>query len=171
MAPVESKNGFYRHAIADAEQRLQEGLFKIVSQAGHFPGRGHLHTQSGIRSLQPRKGKLRGFNADVVELEQRMFRFGSFGMHHYPGSGVDEVVAQDFRDERKAPRGAQVALDDLDLVILGNELNVERAVDVQGIGNLPADEPHLADGLQVGALRRHYQGGVSRVHPGVLDVL
>ena len=55
--------------------------------------------------------------------------------HDLPGGEVDEIDLEDLGHEGEAPGGPEVALDDLHLVVLGNELDVEGTGDVEGAGD------------------------------------
>ena len=90
---------------------------------------------------------------------------------HAPHGLAGEIGAKHLGDEWERARCAQVALDNLDLVVLGHELYVERTRDLQRSRQLIRDVAGPPDGRQVQALRRQDQGRVTAVDPGVLHVL
>ena len=59
------------------------------------------------------------------------------------------------------PRDPDVALDDLELVVLGDELHVEGTLDVQRLRDLQSDALDLAQRLLVQVLRRRHQRRVA----------
>jgi len=59
----------------------------------------------------------------------------------------------------------------LDVVLLGEELNVERAGDLQLLRDAGRRALHTFHGLLVQLLGGQHQRRVARVHAGVLDVL
>jgi hypothetical protein len=61
---------------------------------------------------------------------------------------LDQIDTHDLRDEWEGPRGTDVALDDLDLVVLGDELNVKWAGNVKGSADLLCRVLDLAYGLK-----------------------
>ena len=120
-------------AEADREQGLQKGLVEVPAEAGDLAGGGHLDAEGRVGALEAGERELRRLDPDVVEVQERALRASAGRPIMTRDRGVDEVVLQDLRDEGEAARGAQVALDDHDPVVLGQELDVERAVDVTGL--------------------------------------
>eukprot|EP00438_Fugacium_kawagutii_P016913 Skav236270 [mRNA] locus=scaffold2289:61718:63292:- [translate_table: standard] len=55
---------------------------------------------------------------------------------------LDEVYIVSFGDERHRPRCAQIALDDLHLIVLANELNVEWSRNLQSLAQLLRNTLH-----------------------------
>ena len=73
--------------------------------------------------------------------------------------------------EGETSRGPEVALDDLDVVLLGQELDVEGARNLQGLGYLAGYLLDPAGGLHIHLLGRELNRSVARVYAGELDVL
>ena len=80
--------------------------------------------------------------------------------HHFR-SQVDQVQLQHLRHEGEGARGTQVTLDDEDIVITGHILDIERTVDVQGLGNLTRDTLDAAHGLHIEFLRWELNRGIA----------
>ena len=77
--------------------------------------------------MQSGKRELRGFHADAVDVELRLVRARIGRVEHDFRGGFDEIALQNLRHEGERARGAKVALDDLQLAVLGEELDVERS--------------------------------------------
>ncbi|KAI3479544.1 hypothetical protein L1887_58356 [Cichorium endivia] len=92
-------------------------------------------------------------------------------VEHDLGGHLNGVNTSDLADEGERSRGADVALDHLDVVVLGDELDVERTGDVKRSGDLGGGHLDAAHGLGVEVLRGQDERSVTRVHTGVLDVL
>ena len=90
---------------------------------------------------------------------------------HDLGRQFDEINLQDLGDKREAPGSAEVTLDHLNRVFLGQELDVERSGDIQGTGYSPRDLLYPPDGLDVKLLRRELYRRVTGVHSGIFNVL
>ena len=121
--------------------------------------------------MQAGEGELRGFHADPVDVVGRLVGLGIGSVEHDAGGGLDEVTLQHLADEGERTRGAEVALDDLDLVVAGQILDVERTGDVQLLGYLAADLLDAAGRGEVDLLGGEHQRGVAGVYAGKLDVL
>src|SRR5207249_3081834 len=83
---------------------------------------------------------------------------------------IDEIHLQDLRDKREAARGSNVALDDLHLVALRDELNVEWTVQLECSCDLLCNPPDPAHRLEVGSLRREDERRVPGVDASVFDM-
>ena len=59
------------------------------------------------------------------------------------GGRRDEVEAERLGDEGEGARHAQVALDHLQVVVLGDQLHVEGPRDVESVGNVAGDVADL----------------------------
>ena len=59
------------------------------------------------------------------------------------------------------PGNSDVALDDLELVVLCDELHVERALDVQSLGDLLRDLLDLSQSFLIQVLWRGHESGIS----------
>ena len=91
--------------------------------------------------------------------------------HHRPGSQLDKVDLGDLAHERETARRAQVALNHLHEILLGEELDVERAGDIQRGGYLARHALYVAHSLHVDLLRRIDDGGIAAVDAGKFDML
>ena len=89
---------------------------------------------------------------------------------HHLCREFDKVDLQDLGYEREAPGSAQVAFDDLDLIVFGQELDVERAADAQGIGNLAGDLLDPPDRFHIELLRRELDGRITGMNAGIFDM-
>ncbi len=69
-----------------------------------------------------------------------------------------------FDTRREAARCAQIALDDFDVVVLGQELDIERAGYVESFGYGRGHFLKTAYGFDVEFLRRELYGGVAGVY-------
>ena len=69
--------------------------------------------------------------------------------HNHIGGSRDEVVAERLGHEREGSRDAEVALNDLEIIVLGDQLHVEGARDKEGFGNLGRDLTDLGQRLGV----------------------
>lgn len=61
------------------------------------------------------------------------------GRHHGASSQGHEVEVEGLGDEGERPGHSEVALDDFQLVVFGDQLHVERTVDLEGLGNFTGD--------------------------------
>ena len=160
-----------RDAVAHGEHGLEHGTRGVVADAAHLARRGHVDAQHGVGLLQTVEGELRGLDTHVVQVEEVLVRLLYGDAQHDLRGQLDEVELQHLADEGERTRGTEITLDDLDVVVARQELDVERAGDVQLLGYLAADALDAAHGLHVELLRRELDGGVARVHAGKLDVL
>ena len=109
---------------------LEKRLVHIVSEAAHLAGRGHVHSEERISLLEAREGELGGLDAHVSEpASVDVHRLGMLPQHHLRGEFY-EINLQNLGHEGEASGGPQVALDDTDMVVVGQELDIERARDV-----------------------------------------
>ena len=160
-----------RNLVADRKHRLEDGLVEIVADTADLARGSHIHAQDRIGVAQAGEGELRGFHADIRQFEG--VDSGSLRVlaEHTAHGQVDEIQLQDFRHEGEATGGPQVALDDLHLPLVSQELDVERAGDVQLGGDGGGHAPDAGGGHAVEFLRRELDGGVTRVDAGIFDVL
>mmetsp|Transcript_25250 Transcript_25250/g.75010 ORF Transcript_25250/g.75010 Transcript_25250/m.75010 type:complete len:998 (+) Transcript_25250:65-3058(+) len=155
---------------ARREHRLEEGVVPVRPEAGDLARRGHLDAERRVGALEALEGEHRHLDADIV-----VGRLGRALVdrraNHRLGGGLDEVDAHHLGREGARARGAQVALDHLDLAVLCDELHVEGAGDLERRGELVRDLLNLGHVGRVEGLRRQHQRRVARVHARVLDVL
>mmetsp|Transcript_12334 Transcript_12334/g.25097 ORF Transcript_12334/g.25097 Transcript_12334/m.25097 type:complete len:618 (+) Transcript_12334:774-2627(+) len=148
----------------------------ILSEASDFTGGSHLNAENWVGSSKTGEREHRRFDGRVVLRSLPLLGISERDVlhvlaHHHLGGGLDEVKAHGLGDERHGAGGTEVALDNHAHVLLDDELDVERASDVQGLGNAPGVrlDPVLHEAGK--ALRREQQRGVTRVHARVLHVL
>ena len=84
--------------------------------------------------------------------------------------GEDKILFVYFGDKRKTPGCPQITFYNPYTRSLGQVLHVEGTGDVQGSGDLPCVVTDAAHGLQVGALWRKHQCGVTGMHTRVLNM-
>eukprot|EP00162_Nutomonas_longa_P015353 comp22285_c2_seq1/m.53234 comp22285_c2_seq1/g.53234 ORF comp22285_c2_seq1/g.53234 comp22285_c2_seq1/m.53234 type:complete len:353 (+) comp22285_c2_seq1:2477-3535(+) len=166
-------DGLLGHHKACANERLEEGMLGIAAKAGHFTGGGHLDTKHGVGALHALPRELRRLACNVVDLGE-----GDLGRRHtgetgkHTGCKIDKVDIVDLGHERERARGADIALNDLDVVLaVPQELHVHRARDVEALGDLGANILELGMGHRVDARGREKHGGIARVDTGVLNML
>ena len=121
--------------------------------------------------MQTGEGELAGLHTNPVDIVSRLVGLGVRSVKHNLCSSLDEVALQHLADEGERTGSAEVALDNLHLVITRQELNVERSGDVQFLSNLTADLLDAASCCEVDLLGREHQRGVARVYTGKLNVL
>lgn len=165
------QHGVPGDGVSDGHHGLEQSLGGIVAEAADFAGGRHIHAEHGVGALKAREGELRCLDAHVVEVEGRLGGLVDLQSEHGLGGGGDKVLLGDLADEREGARRSQVALYDLDGVLLGQELDVEWAGDVQGLGDLARYLLDSADGLDIQFLRREADGGVAGMDAGELYVL
>ncbi|RUS29416.1 hypothetical protein BC938DRAFT_480689 [Jimgerdemannia flammicorona] len=152
------------------EQRLKVRLVLVLAKARDLAGRRHLHTKNRICPRQAAETELRNLDANIV-LGNAHFGVSLDGeSHHGIDRHLDQIDTDDLGDERERARRADITLDNLDLVILGNELDVEWTSDIQGARNLGRSNLDLCYRLGIQVLRWQDQGRVTRMHAGVLDM-
>ncbi len=153
------------------EDGLDEGLARIVTVAGDLSRGSHLDTKSGIGSLESGEGEHGGLAADVVQVLQHDGAALVRKLDHDTGRKLDEVEVEGLGHEGEGTGGSQVALDNLDGIVLGEHLDVEGAGDLQLGSDLGGDELDSSLRLAVESLGGEQQGGITGVDAGVLDVL
>ena len=89
---------------------------------------------------------------------------------HNLGGKFDEIYLQDFRHERETSGSTQVALDDLDGVLLGKELNIEWSRDPQRSRYGPGYLLDAPDGFDIKLLRRELDRGITGMDSRIFDV-
>mmetsp|Transcript_32322 Transcript_32322/g.72942 ORF Transcript_32322/g.72942 Transcript_32322/m.72942 type:complete len:353 (-) Transcript_32322:3441-4499(-) len=151
--------------------RRDDGLVLVLAERRDLARRRHLHAKDRVSAEQPREGEHGGLDANVLEVEQRDLRGRAVRAHHHAGREIDEVDLERLGHEGEGARRSDVGFDDLDVVVLREELDVERARDVEGLGDLAGDALHAAHRLNVELLRGQDQGRIARVDAGVLHVL
>ena len=160
-----------RNAVTDREHTLQQCLVVVVADAGRLARRSHIDTQNRVGFEQTRKRELRRFDTHIVDVGERLaVRLHLFAQHYLCGHS-DEVEFGDFRHKRETSRRAQVALNHTQSVVFGQELDIERARDVQSLCYLFRNLFDTTDCLVVEFLRGEHHRGVARVDARILNVL
>ena len=150
--------------------RKQSGS-RIVAQTTDFSGRCHIDSQYGVGLLQAVEGELTGLDTHIIEIEQALVRFLHGQSQHDFRGQFNHIDLKHLAHERETPRSAQVAFNDLDVVVLSQELDIERSADFQLAGYLPGNLLDAAYRLHIQFLCRELDCGISRMHAGKLDVL
>mmetsp|Transcript_42300 Transcript_42300/g.106728 ORF Transcript_42300/g.106728 Transcript_42300/m.106728 type:complete len:1156 (-) Transcript_42300:1205-4672(-) len=161
-----------RQTKAAGQHRLEVGLAVGAAKAGHLTGAGHLDAGHRIGAAQAAKAELGRLHAHAVRHRlQRLQRLQGGIVQNGARGQADKIRVQRLADEGKAAAGAHVALDHLDAVVLGDELDVHRAADVQLARDRTRGLHHTLQSGLVDVARRQHQRGVARVHASVLHVL
>mmetsp|Transcript_39309 Transcript_39309/g.95113 ORF Transcript_39309/g.95113 Transcript_39309/m.95113 type:complete len:380 (+) Transcript_39309:651-1790(+) len=143
----------------------------ILSKACDLTSGSHLHTKVGISTTKTSEREHRSLDTDVVNVQERNLVWLDIQSSHRLGSKRDEVVVQSLADKWESTTGTQVALNTLDLVSLGHELDVEGTSDSKGLGNGSSVLLDLLDGSNVKLLSWKHNCCVSTVDTGILQVL
>mmetsp|Transcript_10100 Transcript_10100/g.29756 ORF Transcript_10100/g.29756 Transcript_10100/m.29756 type:complete len:286 (+) Transcript_10100:75-932(+) len=121
-------------ALGKLEARGAHGgdnrLVAVLAKGGHLARGRHLHAEDGVGSDEAREGEHGRLDAYVVDLQEVDGRGLHRLTHHHLSGQLNEVSLERLGDEREGARGAEVALDHLDAVVLGEELDVEGPRDV-----------------------------------------
>eukprot|EP00754_Rhynchopus_humris_P032214 Rhum_TRINITY_DN15387_c0_g1::Rhum_TRINITY_DN15387_c0_g1_i3::g.154543::m.154543 len=163
--------GARRQLEASREHRLQKRLVLVHAEARDLARRRHLHTRDRVRTLETGEREHRALAAHPGGVVQVDLVRRARGTNHGLRRQLDEVDVERLRHEGERPRRTQVALDDLDVVVLGQELGVDGTRDVERLHQLAHDLLDAPHRLDVQLLGRQHQRGVARVHAGVLNVL
>src|SRR2546430_12226941 len=91
--------------------------------------------------------------------------------HRDFGGELDKVHVQDLRHERETPRRADVALDNLHVVALRNELNIEWTIQLERACDLLRNFFDPAHSLEIRPLRREHECSVTGMDTRVFYVL
>ena len=160
-----------RHAHAAREERAQVRLVLVAPEARDLARRRHLDAQDRVGAAKARKRELRHLDADIVARHvDRGVRL-QVQAHHRTRRHLDRVDARDLRHEGERARGAHIALDHLDLVVLRDKLDVARARHVERRHNHARGMLDAAHRRGLKVLRRHNERRIARVDAGILDVL
>ncbi len=90
---------------------------------------------------------------------------------HHLGRKLDEIDLKHLGDERERSGSPKVTFYHLNLVILCQELNIERTRDIQSAGNSPGNLLNATNSLYVKLLRRELDRGIARVHASIFNML
>mmetsp|Transcript_12100 Transcript_12100/g.28762 ORF Transcript_12100/g.28762 Transcript_12100/m.28762 type:complete len:364 (-) Transcript_12100:108-1199(-) len=141
------------------------------SEARHLAGALHFNPSSWVRVLQPLEGEHGSLATNELDVNGvDVLRADRDPQHDLRGD-LDEVHVERLGNEWEGSRRTQIALNNLDLVILAQELDVERPRNLQRVAQLLSNFLHASVGLNKQGLRREQQGGVSAVNASVLHVL
>ena len=142
----------------------------IACDAAGLAGACHFDAGHRVSTVQATVGEHGRLDADIIQVEWIAPDLAAQAEHatHCFGREVD---AENLAHERQAARRAQIAFNHLDHVVLGDELHVERASDVQFPGELSGNLTGSAYRLQIQHLGWQHHGGVTAVHSCIFDVL
>ncbi|KAH3666829.1 hypothetical protein OGAPHI_003278 [Ogataea philodendri] len=146
-------------------------LVLVVSETCNLTGGSHFNTQNWIGTRKSGKGELWNLHGTVVIWEFLTWVWGEWKVHDGLGGHLNHVSSNNLGVEWERSGSSHVTLDNLDLVVLGNELDVEWSCNIQCLTNLGSGLNNSADGLLVQVLWRNNQSGITRVDTGVLNVL
>mmetsp|Transcript_74452 Transcript_74452/g.205214 ORF Transcript_74452/g.205214 Transcript_74452/m.205214 type:complete len:251 (-) Transcript_74452:435-1187(-) len=146
------------------------------AEARDLACRAHLDSQRRVSALEPLEGEHRGLDTHVVARRRVAAQprgGGGEGLvaDHRARGRLDEVDADNLGREGERAGGAQVALDDLDVATLSDELHIVGPRDLQRGGQLVCDLVDQGELRRGDGLRRQHESGVARVDARVLDVL
>ena len=80
---------------------------------------------------------------------------------HHTGCQLDEVDLQYLAHEWERTAGTKVTLDNENIIVTSHELDVERTVDVQLLGNLTTNSLYTTNCLNIQLLRRELDGSIA----------
>ena len=133
----------------------------IVAQATYLTGTAHVHTQYRVCLLQTVEAELRCLDTYIIEIEEVLVWLLYWQTEHYAGSQLDEVDLQYLAHEWERTAGTQVTLDNENIIVTSHELDVERTVDVQLLGNLTTNSLYTTNCLNIQLLRRELDGSIT----------
>ena len=165
------ENLLRRNRISYRKNRLQERLVEIVTDTSHLTGRRHIHAQHRVSLLKTCKRELRWLHTYVIQVERTLLRSCRMLAEHNLRSEFYEVNLQHLRHEWKTTWSTQVALYDLNLVLLSEELDIERTGNLKRTGNLAGNLLDPSYSLHIKFLRRELDSGITGVHASILDML
>ncbi|KAI6769204.1 hypothetical protein HG531_010308 [Fusarium graminearum] len=147
------------------------GLVLVNTETSNLTSRGHLNTQNRISARKTGETELRHLNTNTVggKISRRVSleRLA----HDSLGSHLNQINTHNLGHEGERTRSTNVTLNNLDVVVLGNELNVERTSDVESGTNLASGLLNTLDSGSLQILRRQDKGSITRVNTSVLNVL
>lgn len=153
------------------DKSLQVGIVSVLTETSDFTSRSHLNTENRVRTRQSAERELGDFNTHVVAGHLDV-RVGSDRQtEHDLGSNLDGIDTGDLGDKGEGSSGTEVTFNNLDLIVLGNELNIVRTGNIERLTNLLRGNLNLSDSLSVEVLGGKHEGSVTRVYTSVLDVL
>ncbi|GIX61719.1 uncharacterized protein BcabD6B2_11540 [Babesia caballi] len=161
----------WMNAHPTGEHGLEQGLVLVEAEPNDLASGLHVNANERVRRIEAIKRKDGHLHSHVVNVHELDVVDPRRSTHHHTGGLVNEVDVQSLGDEGESARSAQVALDDLDFVVLAEVLHVEGATDVQVARQLLRDLLHAPVGAHEDVLSGQNEGGVAGVGPGVLHVL
>src|SRR5271170_3380142 len=106
-----------------------------MPKAGDFAGRRHLHPKNRISARQSTETELRDFHSNIIALDFEWWICLDREIENRIRSEFDHVDSHYFGNERKRSCCSYITFYDLYLVVLGDELDVERSSNVERIGD------------------------------------
>ena len=149
------------NAMTHRKHTLQKSGRCIVAQATYLTRTAHIHTQYWVCLLQTVEAELRCLDTYIVEIEEVLVWLLYRQTEHYAGSQLDEVDFQYLAYEWERTAGTKVTLDNENIIVTSHELDVERTVDVQLLGNLTTNSLYTTNCLNIQLLRRELDGSIT----------
>ncbi len=165
------QHSLVRHSQTNGEQRLEHCLVGIIAKTANFACRRHINAEHRVGTAETRERELRSLDTYVVEVEGTLGRLLNRQAEHDTSGKVDKVDFEYLRHEGEASRCTEVALNHLDIIILGKELDVERTGNIESFSNRSRHLLDAAHCLDVEFLRRELDSSVTTVHTGKLNML
>ncbi len=130
------KHSLRRNAVADRNHSLYECFGRVYADTAHLACRSHVDSEHRVSALQTREAELRSLDADIIEVKSILRRFLDRQTEHDACCKVDEINLEHLRHKWETARRTKVTFDNLDVVVLGKELDVERAGDFESLCDL-----------------------------------
>ena len=156
---------------AGGDQCLEVGLVLVATEAGNLTSGGHLNTKNWISASKTGEGELWNLNSDGAWNKSWLGVWLDWNIHDGLGGKLNHVDAHDLGDEWERAGSSDVTLNDLNVVVLGNELDVVWSSDIQGLTNFAGCLLDTLDGGILKILWWQDEGRITGVNTSVLDVL
>ena len=118
---------FLRDFVADGEHRFEDCLVIILTQTTNFASGSHLDAEGRVGLCKTCKRELRSLDANIFEVEESFGGRRYFQSQHNVGGVFYEVAFQHLRYKWERARCTEIEFDDLHVVVLGEELHIERS--------------------------------------------
>ena len=162
------------HFVPRGNQALEQRILKAVGDAEHLAGGFHFRPELDIHIVQLFKAEHRNLDRNVIPLrvEPRSIAHGAELLpQHAAGGKIDHRHARYLADIRHGAARTGVDFDHIDLVVINNVLDIDKAHDVQ---RLCKPTGVIDNGLLLffgDGTRRVNRNGISRMHARALDML
>jgi hypothetical protein len=128
-------------------------------------GRRHFYAKNGIRARESTETKLGNLDSHVVRRNTGIGVALYRQSEHNLGGHLNSVNAGDLGDEWERPCSPEIALDHLDLVVFGYELNVKGSDHIESISDLCSVLLDLTNGSWIKILRWVNESSVPECTP------